>query len=79
MTDSHYDIVEALTAWATARGRGLNELAQAWLMAQPQVCSVISGATRLDHVLSNAKAAEWILSQEDVAAINAILCPGQQS
>ena len=79
MTDNHYDIIEALTAWAKARGRGLNELAQAWLMAQPQVCSVISGATRLDHVLSNAKAAEWILSQEDVAAINAILRPGQQS
>ena len=33
MTDAHYDTVEALTAWAEARGRGLNELAQAWLLA----------------------------------------------
>jgi aryl-alcohol dehydrogenase-like predicted oxidoreductase len=37
--------VEALSAWADARERGLNELAQVWLLAEPQVCSVISGAT----------------------------------
>lgn len=75
MTDAHYDIIESLTAWAEARGHGLNELAQAWLLAQPQVCSVISGATRLDHVLNNAKAAEWVLSAEDVAEIDAMLRP----
>ncbi|ETW99392.1 MAG: hypothetical protein ETSY1_15165 [Candidatus Entotheonella factor] len=75
MTDAHYDVIEALTAWAEARGRGLNELAQAWLLAQPQVCSVISGATRLDHVVSNAKAAEWVLSEEDVAEVSAMLTP----
>lgn len=75
MTEAHYDVIEALTAWAKARDRGLNELAQAWLMAQPQVCSVISGATRLEHVINNAKAAEWVLSQEDVGEINAMLSP----
>src|SRR5262249_11554961 len=37
MTDAGYDVLEALTAWAAVRGRGMNELAQAWLMAQPQV------------------------------------------
>ena len=40
MTDAYYDIVEKLEAWVRDRGRGLNELAHAWLMAQPQVCSV---------------------------------------
>lgn len=75
MTEAHYDVIEALTAWAKARDRGLNELAQAWLMAQPQVCSVISGATRLEHVINNAKAAEWLLSQEDIGEINAMLSP----
>jgi aryl-alcohol dehydrogenase-like predicted oxidoreductase len=35
MTGPHYDMMEALTPWAKARGRGLNELAQAWLLAQP--------------------------------------------
>lgn len=75
MTDVNYDVVDALTTWAKARGHGLNELAQAWLLAQPQVCSVISGATRLEHVLSNAKAAEWTLSDEDIAEVNAMLRP----
>ncbi len=75
MTDAHYDIIESLTTWAEARGRGLNELAQAWLLAQPQVCSVISGATRLEHVINNAKAAEWVLSHEDVAEVTAMLRP----
>jgi len=77
MTDAHYDVIEALTEWAEARGYGLNELAQAWLLAQPQVCSVISGATRLEHVVHNAKAAEWVLSDEDVAEITAMLCLSQ--
>ncbi len=76
MTDANYDKVEALTAWAAARERGLNELAQAWLMAQPQVCSVISGATKLAHVESNVKAADWLLTSEELAEIGAILDPG---
>jgi aryl-alcohol dehydrogenase-like predicted oxidoreductase len=73
MTDAHYDVVEKLTAWAAARGRGTNELAEAWLLAQPQVCSVIAGATRLEHVQMNAKAADWRLSEDELAEVDQIL------
>ena len=73
MTDANHDKVEALTTWAAERGRGMNELAQAWLMARPQVCSVISGATRLAHVESNVKAADWLLTADEVAEITAVL------
>jgi aryl-alcohol dehydrogenase-like predicted oxidoreductase len=73
MTDTHYARVEALTAWAAAHGRGVNELAQAWLLARPQVCSVISGATRLEHVLDNVKAASWQLTQAELTEVNALL------
>ncbi len=73
MTDANYARVEKLTAWAEARGRGMNELAHAWLLAQPQVCSVISGATKLEQVLSNAQAADWPLCAEEVTEINALL------
>jgi aryl-alcohol dehydrogenase-like predicted oxidoreductase len=73
MTEAVYDKIEQLSAWARARGRGLNELAQAWLLAQPQVCSVISGATKFEHVLSNVKAADWTLTAAEIAEINAIL------
>jgi len=73
MTDAYYDQIEKLEVWAKERGRGLNELAQAWLLAQPQVCSVISGTTKLEHVLGNVKAADWALTAEDLEELNAML------
>ncbi len=73
MTEANYEKVEKLTAFARARGRQMNELAQAWLLAQGPVCSVISGATKLEHVLSNVKAADWLLTAEDLKEINQIL------
>jgi aryl-alcohol dehydrogenase-like predicted oxidoreductase len=72
-TPTYYDKIEWLSKWAEERGRGLNELAQAWLVAQPQVCSVISGLTKLEHLVSNAKAADWKLSEQDIETIDTIL------
>ena len=73
MTEANYDKVETLTAWAADRDRTMAELAQAWLMAQPGVCSVISGVTRLDQLQNNAMAADWNLSSEEVAEVNEVL------
>ncbi|MCY4514516.1 MAG: aldo/keto reductase, partial [Candidatus Tectomicrobia bacterium] len=75
MQDPYYDTVDRLQSWVQARGHGLNELAQAWLLAQPQVCSVITGATRLAHVQNNVKAIEWKLSAEEVEEVKALLDP----
>jgi aryl-alcohol dehydrogenase-like predicted oxidoreductase len=46
-------------------------------MAQPQVCSVISGATRLAQVEANAQAGDWALSVADLEEVGAILAPQQ--
>jgi aryl-alcohol dehydrogenase-like predicted oxidoreductase len=73
MTEANYETVEKLTAWAAERGRGMNELAEAWLLAQPRVCSVISGATRLEHVQMNAQAADWQLTEDELAEVDAVL------
>jgi len=73
MTQGNYDKVAKLSAWAQEHNRGVNELAQAWLLAQPQVCSVISGAKKLEHLLSNVKGADWQLTDTDLKEINAIL------
>jgi aryl-alcohol dehydrogenase-like predicted oxidoreductase len=51
----------------------VNELAQAWLLAQPQVCSVITGAKTLEHVTSNVKAADWNLTADDLQEIDMIV------
>jgi aryl-alcohol dehydrogenase-like predicted oxidoreductase len=76
MTAANYAKVEKLTAWAGEHQRGMNELAQAWLLAQPSVCSVITGATKLEQVLSNAQAANWALTADEVKEVNAILDNG---
>lgn len=73
MTDLYHTKVEKLTTWASERGHAMNELAHAWLLAQPQVCSVISGATKLEQVLENIKAADWSLTKEELKEVNAIL------
>ena len=71
--DSYYDRVEKLEAWVRARDRSLNELAEAWLLAQPQVCSVISGASRCEQVADNIKVIDWHLTPSDLKEIEALL------
>ncbi|MAT44890.1 MAG: aldo/keto reductase [Anaerolineaceae bacterium] len=73
MTESNYQKLDRLINFAKEHGREMNELAIAWLLAQPQVASVISGATRLDHVTKNANASNWELSTEDLETIREIL------
>lgn len=73
MTDDFYQRIDRLKEWAAAHGHALNELAIAWLLAQPGVCSVIAGATRLEHLSANARAMEWGLSPGEVAEVNALL------
>lgn len=73
MTDANFDRLEALEAWSAARGHTLGDLAHAWLLAQPQVSSVISGATRLAHVQSNVKGAGWALTADELGEVSAVL------
>ena len=51
------------------------ELAHAWLLANPVVSSVISGATKVEQVQANTQAGEWLLSVDEFAEVNAILKP----
>jgi aryl-alcohol dehydrogenase-like predicted oxidoreductase len=73
MTETNYHKVTKLSVWAKEQGRGVNELAQAWLLAQPKVCSVITGAKRVEQLASNVKAADWHLTGEQLKDIDGIL------
>ncbi len=73
MTEENYGLLDSLTEFAAEGEHTLNELAHAWLLAQPQISSVISGATKVEHVEANAASVEWELSEEEMAAVNAIL------
>jgi aryl-alcohol dehydrogenase-like predicted oxidoreductase len=78
-TEENFEIVERLIAFAGERGHTLLELAFSWLAAQPTVASVIAGATSLGQVLANSGAANWSLTEEDLARINEIVPPARDS
>jgi aryl-alcohol dehydrogenase-like predicted oxidoreductase len=67
LTDATFDRIDALTRFAEDRGHTLLELAIVWLLAQRPIASVIAGATRPEQVAANVAAAEWRLSEQDLA------------
>lgn len=67
LTDENFDKVERYAGYARERGHDIGDLAIAWLLAHPVVCSVIAGATSPDQVATNARAAEWSLSPTEVS------------
>jgi aryl-alcohol dehydrogenase-like predicted oxidoreductase len=73
MTEANYSRLEKLEQFARERKRSLTDLAHAWLLAKPEISSVISGATQVDHVRKNAAAVDWQLTPEEVETIIQIL------
>ena len=72
LTDANFDVVEKLETFARERDHSLLELAVSWLTCNPQVSSVIAGATRVDQVHANVEAAQWLLSAEERSEIAAL-------
>jgi aryl-alcohol dehydrogenase-like predicted oxidoreductase len=66
MRPEHFASLGRYRAFAERRGHSVAELAVAWLLSQPVVCSVIAGATRPEQVAANAQAAEWVLGADEV-------------
>jgi aryl-alcohol dehydrogenase-like predicted oxidoreductase len=71
--------VEALDGWAEAQGRTLLELAFAWLLAKSVVASVIAGATKPEQVAANAAAGGLVLTDADMAEIDAVITSAKGS
>lgn len=66
-----FRILDALDSVAARLGARPAEVALAWLMAQKGVSAPIASATKVEQVASFAKAAELVLSPEDLAALTA--------
>ncbi|HEX3129679.1 MAG TPA: aldo/keto reductase [Thermoanaerobaculia bacterium] len=73
LSDESLDRVEKLIAFAESQGHTLLELAFGWLLAHPVVASVIAGATSAEQARSNARAAGWQLTAEDLAEVDRIV------
>jgi aryl-alcohol dehydrogenase-like predicted oxidoreductase len=72
LTDANFDIVEALERYAHERGISVLEVAIGGLAAQPQVVSVIAGATSAEQVQANARAGRWRPSAADLEELDRI-------
>ncbi len=75
VTEENIGKVKELTKVAKELGVGLPQLAIGWLLRIPQITSVITGASRLEHVEENIKSAEVVdkLTPEILERIEAIL------
>jgi aryl-alcohol dehydrogenase-like predicted oxidoreductase len=71
-SDEQFDVIEALEAFAGARGAGILDVAIAGLAAQPAVASVIAGATRPEQIKANVAALSWEPSEDDLAELDRI-------
>ncbi len=69
LTDRNFGLLERWSAFAAERGRNVGELALAWLLARPRVCSAIVGVTSVEQLRSNVAALDWRLSEADLAEV----------
>ena len=69
LTERRFRALDVLEGFTAEHGRTVGELAVAWLLAQPVICSVITGATKPEQVVANVMAAGWLLSPGDLAEI----------
>jgi aryl-alcohol dehydrogenase-like predicted oxidoreductase len=71
MNDERLDLVERLIAFAEQHGHTTLELAMSWLASQPEIATVIAGATSAEQVHANTEALEaWRLSADEFAEID---------
>jgi len=73
LTKRNLDVVEGLLPIARRKGISLAQLAIAWLLAKPQVASVIAGVTKVEQLEDNAKAHQVELTEGDLARIETVL------
>ena len=76
LTDAKIEVVERLRPWAEARGHTTAELAVAWLLAHPEVSTVIIGARTAAQVKQNATFGAWELTQAEREEVTALASGG---
>lgn len=74
LDEKKLEVIKKLNAFAAGRGQTLAEMALAWLLSHPAVCSVIIGASKPEQILINVKAQDHkAFSADELSAIDTIL------
>jgi aryl-alcohol dehydrogenase-like predicted oxidoreductase len=71
LTEANFDALDRYEAFARDRRHSISDLAIAWLLANPLVCSVITGITSPEQLEGNAASAEWKLAPDELARLHA--------
>ena len=69
LRDDRLETVRRLDDWARDHGHRVGELAIAWLLAKPLVCSVLTAVTSHAQLEANIRAADWELTPQHVQAV----------
>jgi aryl-alcohol dehydrogenase-like predicted oxidoreductase len=72
LTDTNWEKLAKLEAFAKARGHKMSELAIAWLLSHPWLSTVIAGASNPEQLDTSLAGANWGLTSEEVAEIEQI-------
>jgi aryl-alcohol dehydrogenase-like predicted oxidoreductase len=71
-SDRNWTVQEKVAEFASSRGWPLPQVAIAWLLTRPQLCTVIAGADTPEHIAQNVGALNIQLTELDLEAIDAI-------
>lgn len=72
LNDANFATLERLEQFAASHGHSVVEFAIGWLVAKPEISSVISGATRPEQVSENVKAVACKLNEDELEEIDKI-------
>jgi aryl-alcohol dehydrogenase-like predicted oxidoreductase len=72
LNEQNFATLSKLEPFVEQRGKSMVDLAIGWLASQPHVGSVIAGATKPEQVEQNVRAAEWKLTQEELAEVDTL-------
>jgi aryl-alcohol dehydrogenase-like predicted oxidoreductase len=70
LTEANFAVLQRLDQFVKKCGHSLLDLAVGWLVAQPQVASVICGATSPAQVSENVVASSWKLTGDELADVD---------
>jgi aryl-alcohol dehydrogenase-like predicted oxidoreductase len=74
--ERNWQVIDAVRKVADGRGVSMSQVAIAWVLARPAVCSVILGARRLDQLDDNLAAGSLKLTDEEIRLLDAASDPG---
>ena len=70
---------EELAPIAAKYGRTSAQLAVAWILRRPEVTSAITGPRKPSEIEDNIKGGDWVLSPEDIAAVEKLWVKRQEA